>query len=144
VNEIFAAIYRYWVAIMAVAVVVQIGFAGVGAFGALDRAKAGGVDEDGFFEAFTAHAILGTLIVPAGLLLVIFALLGRVGRTRTIWSAGLFGLLVLQLLLGWTGAEVPWVLGLLHPVNALVILAVLGVLAHGVWRGRRAADVTGV
>jgi len=42
-------------------------------------------------------------------------------------------LAVVQVLLAWIGSEAPAV-GILHPINAFVILAVVGLIAHRAWR----------
>jgi Family of unknown function (DUF6220) len=133
-------IYRWWLTLLLAAVVVQIGLAGLGAFSALDKAVAGSVDEDGYYDSFFPHAVLGQLIVLGSLVLVILALAARVGRRRVLQSVGIFALLVAQLMLGWTGQELPAVLGLLHPINALVILAALGILARQEWLLAREAE----
>ena len=133
-------IYRWWLTLMLAAIVVQIGLAGLGAFSALDKAVGGSVDEDGFYDSFIAHAILGQLIVLSSLVLVILALVARVGRRRVLQSLGIFALLVAQLMLGWTGHELPIVLGLLHPLNALAILAWVGILTRQEWLLAREAE----
>jgi hypothetical protein len=129
-------IFRWWVLIMLIAVVVQVGFAGIGAFDVADKATAGTtIDEDSFLDSFTLHAALGTLIVLGGLLLFLLSLAARAGRQRVLHSLGIFVLVFAQMILGWSGAELPEVLGFLHPVNALLILAALGTLLQRVWRG---------
>jgi hypothetical protein len=138
-------IFRYWLWLMALAVIVQIGFSGIGAFGALDEATAGSVDEDMFLDEFTLHAALGTLLVLGGLLTFLLALVARVGRQRVLQALGLFVLLFVQMILGWSGSALPEVLGFLHPINALLILGAIGSLAAREWRGdrmmnRRAAE----
>jgi hypothetical protein len=133
----FRAIHRYWASLMLLAVVVQIGFAGYGAFDAADKVGNGSIDEDTFEDGFGLHAALGTLIVLAGLLLFLISL-GTRNRSRILQSLLVFGLLVAQLILGWTGAELPAVLGFLHPINALIILAVLGRMTAMMWREDRA------
>jgi hypothetical protein len=130
-------IYRWWALILLLAVVVQIGFAGIGAFDALDKATAGSVDEDGFYDSFTLHAILGTLIVLGSLLLFLLALAARVGKRTVLHALGIFVLVVVQMILGWSGQELPEVLGFLHPINALIILGALASLAMREWRGDR-------
>ena len=50
------------------------------------------------------------------------------------------GLLVLQILLAWTGGGVPYVFGGLHPLNAFVILGFLGSITYREWKGVRAAS----
>jgi heme/copper-type cytochrome/quinol oxidase subunit 1 len=133
-----SAVYRFWVSLMTAAVVLQIGFAGYGAFRVahkLDK-KTDTVNQDTFDNAFTPHAALGDLIVLSGLVLLVLALLAR-GRDRIKWSAIAFVLLVAQLLLAWTGATAPYILGALHPINALLILGVLGSITMREWKGGR-------
>ncbi|HEX7254323.1 MAG TPA: DUF6220 domain-containing protein [Gaiellaceae bacterium] len=130
-------IYRWWAMILLVAIVVQIGFAGIGAFDALDKATAGSVDEDGFLDSFDLHAILGTLLVLGTLLLFLLALAARVGKQGVLYSLGIFVLVVVQMILGWTGSELPEILGFLHPINALIILGAIASLAMREWRGDR-------
>jgi hypothetical protein len=126
---------------MTLAVLVQIGFAGYGAFNAADKLGGGSIDEDTFQDGFGAHAALGTLLVLSGLLLLLFSF-GTRSKSRILWSLLAFGLLVGQMILGWTGGELPAVLGFLHPVNAVVILGVLGSLTARMWREDRMMAAT--
>lgn len=132
----FRAIYRFWVSLMAVAVVVQIGFAGYGAFDVAHKAdhKDPRVNDDSFSNSFGPHAGLGTLIVLSGLVLLLLSF-GARGKRRIQMSALAFVLLVAQLLLGWTGASAPYILGALHPINAFVILGLLGSITWREWKG---------
>jgi hypothetical protein len=141
------SIFRWWAVLILAAAVVQVGFAGIGAFDALDKAEAGNLsDDEAFFDSFTLHAALGTLLVLAGLLLFILSLVARAGRQRVLHSLGIFVLLVVQMILGWTGQALPAVLGFLHPVNALLIIAALGTLVQREWMFARtgAADAPAV
>jgi hypothetical protein len=134
-----ASAYRVWAGLMAVAVVVQIGLAGVGAFHAANKVEdkpAESISKDSFDSWFTPHGILGTVLILAALILLIIALVGV--RPRWKVSALILGLFVLQAILAGIGDAAPW-LGWLHPINALVILAVLGRVAFEEWRGRTAA-----
>jgi hypothetical protein len=134
-------IFRWWAAILLVASVVQVGFAGIGAFDALDKATAGNLgDDEAFYDSFTLHAILGSLILLGTLLLFILSLVARVGKQRVLQSLGIFVLMVAQLILGWSGQELPAVLGFLHPVNALVIIALLGTLVQREWMLARGGE----
>ena len=72
-----------------------------------------------------AHIGLGYLVVLSFLVLLILAAIARVGRPRLVWSALLFGLGILQVLLAWFGFEVP-AIGALHPINALLIAGLAG------------------
>jgi uncharacterized membrane protein len=132
----FRTIHRFWASLMTLAVIVQIGFAGYGAFDAADKLGNGAIDEDTFEDGFGLHAALGSILVLGGLLLLLFSF-GTRTRSRILWSLLAFVLLVAQMILGWTGAELPAVLGFLHPVNALIILAVLGSFTGRMWKEDR-------
>jgi len=127
-----SAVYRFWASLMALAVVVQIGLVGVGAFHAAkesDDHKT--ITDDTFGSWFGPHVALGYLLVPAALVLVLLSLVARGGRIK--WSLIALGLFIAQVLLAWLAYGVP-VLGFLHPINALLILGTLGKIAHGEWR----------
>ena len=126
--------FRWWMLLMVAAIVLQIGFAGYGAFDTADKVSNGTVDEQSFEDSFGAHAGFGYLVVLGGLLTFIFALAARVGRPRVLLALGIFGLLILQVLLAWTGGAVPAVFGALHPLNAFVILGATVALAVRMWR----------
>lgn len=129
-----SAIYRFWVSLMTAAVVVQIGFAGYGAFDVAHKADKGTVNSDAFSNSFGPHGVLGTLIVLAGLVLLLLSF-GARGKKRIKMSAAAFVLLVAQLFLGWTGMEAPYILGALHPINAFLILGLLGSITYHEWKG---------
>lgn len=129
------AVYRYLSLLVFVAVVVQVGFAGYGAFAvAHDIDDNGSVDEDMFTDSFGLHMGFGYLVILLGLILLIVAL---ISRHRIKHSAILFGLLVLQFVLALAGYGVA-ALGFLHPVNALVIFGLTGWIAMTEWRSRSA------
>jgi hypothetical protein len=138
------SIFRWWVTLLLIAAVVQVGFAGIGAFDALDKATAGNLgDDDAFYDSFTLHAALGSLMLLGSLLLLILALVARVGKQQVLYSLGIFVLMVAQLILGWSAQELPAVLGFLHPINALVIIAGLGIVAQREWMLARGGEPTG-
>src|SRR5262245_31628011 len=118
---VFRGIYKYFVSIMAVAVVVQIGLAGYGAFDTANKLSDSGttVDQDSFDDSFFAHGVLGTLIVISGLVLLLISFGTRDGR-RMKRAGIILGLLILQFILAGVGTSVP-LLGVLHPINAFVI-----------------------
>src|SRR3954451_15747175 len=87
-----------WVILVAVGA--QFFFAGLGLFGASD---------------LRAHRMTGSLIIPASLILLLLALIGRLGGGRIGMSAALFGLTALQSLL----TRGPSLIAALHPVNAV-------------------------
>jgi hypothetical protein len=107
VSGIFAALS--WVVV--VAVVAQFFFAGLGLFGASD---------------LQAHRTTGSLLIPASLVLLLLALVGRLGIRRIGLSGLLFVLTIVQSLL----VRGPSLVAALHPVNALAILGVSVALAR--------------
>jgi hypothetical membrane protein len=88
----------------------------------------------GVFQAtdYAAHAIVGTLLLLLGLILLVLA---AVAKVKTKPTAALFGLLLLQMLLVeiGRGLSAP-VISALHPVNAVLVLGA----AHFVARACRA------
>jgi hypothetical protein len=137
----FRAIYRVWVTILTAAVVLQIFFAGAGAFDTADKVSSGVgiVDEDSFEDSFGAHIGLGYLIFLGTLVLLLISF-GTRDRKRIYRSLGVVGLLVLQILLAWTGGAVPYVFGGLHPLNAFVILGFLGSITYREWKAAKAVE----
>ena len=131
------AVYRYWATIVYLLIIVQIGLAGYGAFFVAKEVEGATIDEDKFFEGWDLHAGVGYLVILAGLVLLILAFAARPGRRYVKWSAILFGLLILQLLLAWFGFEVP-IIGAFHPINALALAGISGWIAWELWKGRSA------
>jgi uncharacterized membrane protein YhaH (DUF805 family) len=130
-------VFRYWLWILLALVVLQIAFAGYGAFDAADKSTEGALDEDAFDDSFGLHAGVGYLVLLGGLLTFLLALAARAGRPIVLHSLGIFGLVILQVLLAWFGESVPAVFGALHPINAVVILGAVGSLAAREWRSTR-------
>jgi heme A synthase len=135
----FRAIYKYWVTIVTAAVVVQIFFAGYGAFDTADKISKEGstVNEKSFENSFGVHIGLGYLIFLGTLVLLLISF-GTRDRRRILRSLALVGLLVVQILLAWTGASAPYVFGGLHPLNAFIILGFALSLTYREWKGERA------
>ena len=126
------AAFKYLVGLFFVGVVAQIGLAGVGAFHTVSKNDDGPLAQDKAGDWFGAHAAVGYLLVLVSLLILIIALAARDGRLRR--GAGLlFGLMIVQVLLAWLGGGV-WALGFLHPINALAIFGLSGMLAAAEWR----------
>ena len=134
--------FKYLTSLLFLAIVVQVGFAGYGAFHALDKAdKDGSVSKKTLENGFDPHGIVGTLILLVMLLLLIAAAASRVGPLYVKWAAGLFGLGILQMLFAYLGTKSAPVGGFLHGVNALAIYAGTAVLAHRAWTQRPADTV---
>jgi hypothetical protein len=126
--------------ILFAAIVVQVGLSGYGAFYAANKLEDEGstIDEDVFFEGFGAHAIVGYLVLIGALVLLVLGIAAGLGKWRLGRHGLLFGLLILQVLLAWFGFEVP-AIGFLHPVNALLIVAISGMISWDEMRARRGA-----
>ncbi len=132
------AIYRIWATFLFLLVIVQVGLSGYGAFYAANKLEDEGstIDEDVFFDGFEAHALVGYLVLLAGLIFLVIGVVAGVGRWRLGRHGVLFGLLILQVLLAWIGFGVP-AIGFLHPVNALLIFGLLGWICSNEWRMSR-------
>src|SRR5262245_16751421 len=137
----FQGIYRVWVTILTAAVVLQIFFAGYGAFDTADKVSSEGgvVDENSFEDSFGLHIDLGYLIF-LGTLVLLLVSFGTRDRRRIYRSLGVVGLLVLQILLAWTGSGAPYIFGGLHPLNAFVILGFLGSITYREWKAAKAVE----
>jgi len=135
----FRTIYRFWAAILTLAVALQIFFAGYGAFDTADKLSSTGstVNEKSFEDSFGPHIGFGYLIF-LGTLVFLLISFGTRDRKRIFRALGVVGLLVVQILLAWTGANAPYVMGGLHPINAFIILGFLGSITYREWRGERA------
>ena len=130
-----SAVYKYLAGILFLAILVQIGFAGYGAFSVAGDVDGGTVNEERFEDVFGLHAGFGYLVVLIGLILLVVSLIGRIRIKHTLI---LVGLLILQVLLAWFGFEVPWI-GFFHPINAMVIAGFLGFIVSTEFRGRAPA-----
>jgi heme A synthase len=126
--------FRWWMVLMVALVVLQIAFAGYGAFDTADKVANGTVDEQSFEDSFGLHIGFGYLVILGGLLTFIFALASRVGRPRVLHALGIAVLLIVQLLLAWTGSAVPVIFGALHPLNAFLVLGAVVALTVRMWR----------
>jgi hypothetical protein len=80
-------------------------------------------------DGVEVHRTLGNLLMLLGLVVLILAAVGR--REALQASAVLFGLLILQQVLGITGRELAGVLGALHTVNGLLVLGAAMLAAAG-------------
>ena len=128
-------VYRVWAAIVTAAVLLQIGFAGYGAFYVANKVDDAPINDDTFMDGWGLHSGFGYLVILLGLVFVLVALAARVGRPRVLRTLGLFGLMILQMLLAWFGFEFPFI-GVFHPINAFLILGLSASLTYEAWRGR--------
>lgn len=110
-RKVVARVHRGLAWVILTAVITQFFLAGLGIFGA---------------AGFGAHMMTGNLIGVASLILVILALVGRLGGATIGRSALLLVLTIVQSLLP-RGRSL---IAALHPVNALAILFVALLLAR--------------
>jgi hypothetical protein len=127
------SVYRYWSWLIFATVVLQIGFAGYGAFYVAHKVDKGTVNQDKFDDGWGLHAGFGYLVVLLILIGFFIALAAGIRGRRLGRAGALFGLGILQILLAWFGFEVP-VIGFFHPVNALLIFGLSGSIAWSEWR----------
>ena len=132
------AIYRFWASLLFLAIVVQIGSAGYGAFNAADKADPGPLTDKQFGDGFGVHNGLGYVIFLASIILLLLALAARLGRRRVLLALVVPILVLVQIVLAWAG-ESSAAIGVLHPINAFVIAGLVGSLAFGEWMGGRRA-----
>lgn len=137
------AIYKYWAALIFVGVIAQVGAAGYGAFTASHDLEDKGdvMTHHAFDNAWNAHGIIGTVVIAAMIILLVLGLIGRIGRPAIWWPLALAVAGVIQMFLAGLGTSVPG-LGFLHPINALFLFALSGLIAHRAWRGTATATAT--
>jgi len=128
-----AWIYRILITIFAAAVVVQFFLAGLGIFGAIPE-EDGSTTADRWEDKIDPHAALGHFLQMGSILLLLLILIAWTGPRSIGATLALAVLLILQIILAAVGEDTPAV-GALHPVNAIVILALSWFLAWRAWRG---------
>jgi hypothetical protein len=133
------ATYVWLTRLIALGVVLQAAFIAFGTFDILNAADDGkAYTEDSDYNAGQAlHSIFGTGVIPLlALVLLIISFFARIpGGVK--WAAGVFGLVVLQILLAFLSFPAP-VVGILHGINAFALAGLAGVA------GRRAAAAPAV
>ena len=134
VRRVARSILRYFVPLYGLLLIVQVFLAGEGIFGARD-----GDQTIENAKSLDLHRGLGFfLTMPGALLLLIVALLAWLPdkRQRTV-SIILPFLLFVQMILAGLGR---WVAAF-HPLNAFLMLGLLGYLTMALWRHEAVADV---
>jgi hypothetical protein len=124
------ALWRFLIAVYALATVVQVFLAGFGIFRADDEGQ-----NKKFSTAFNAHGALGFFLQVGALLLLILALIAWRDKRTVGLSALLFVMLIVQGILAGLGEDHPLVGGL-HPVNGFLIVGFSWMLAMRAWGGR--------
>lgn len=114
------------------AVVVQAAAIAFAFGGMLNLVSEGGVVDKALLEAFQAggvgelgfliHGLVGGVVIPLlALALLVVSFLVR-ARGARLWAAIVFGLVALQVTLGFSITDMPY-LGLIHGANALAVVA---------------------
>jgi hypothetical protein len=141
--KVFATIYRFWITLLWLAVVAQIAGAAYGAFytaqklgdqNGPDSSKT--ISEKTFDHGFGFHTAFGYLIFLGAVLLLVFALAGRLGKRRVLWALAVPVAVAVQIVLAWISEAVHGV-GPLHGINALVVFSLTGYLTGQAWRAHR-------
>jgi lipopolysaccharide export LptBFGC system permease protein LptF len=131
-------IYRYWAVVVFVAVLTQVGAAGYGAFYVAKRVDDTGetLTHEQFENGWDFHSAFGYVVVIGILVLLVLALASRMPRPH-IWAPVALAVAgILQIVWAEVGRSVNG-LGFLHPINALFIFALAGLIAHRTWRTTR-------
>jgi hypothetical protein len=94
-------------------------------------------------KSLDAHRALGEILsLPGSILMLILALLAWPTPRRLLWLWILLAVLAfVQPFLAGVGYN-HWVVGMLHPVNALLLLGLSGRLAHYAWTTGKKATTT--
>ena len=132
--QVLRTIHRFWLTLLSLAIVVQIGAAGYGAFYAADKSDPGPLTTKQFDHGFSFHSGLGYFIFLGGVVLLLLALAARLGKRPVLMNLAVPVLLIVQILLAWGGAGTP-AIGVLHPINAFLILGLVGSLTYRAWHG---------
>ena len=134
-------VYWVWSMVVLVMVVLQIAFAGYGAFYATHKLEDEGssITDKTFEDGFGLHIGFGYLVWLAALVLLVLGVVAGVGRWRLGKHGVLAVLLTLQILLAWFGGSVP-AIGAFHPLNAFVILALSLSIVWDGWQARKAGS----
>ena len=116
--------------LIAAGVVIQAAVIAWSTFTILNVAGDGAaLTEDNAPVGFLVHSAVGQLVIPLLVLtLLVIALIGRAGIK---WAAWLLVAVLVQLILGYSSFELPG-LGLLHGINAFVILGLAEMGARSV------------
>jgi hypothetical protein len=147
--QVFRTIYRYWAALLFLAVIVQIGAAAYGGFYASEKLsdqtgsdETKSITEKVFDHGFGFHVGFGYIIFLGALVLLLLALAARLGKRRVLFALAVPVAVAVQIVLAWASESVSGI-GFLHGINALVIFGLTGSLVGQAWWGtRRPASTT--
>jgi len=128
-------LYKWWAGLLLVAVILQVGLAGYGAFYVAHKVDGDGktIDTNGFEDGFGIHMGFGYIVWLLGIVFLVIGVIAGIGRWRLGRHGLLALLLTLQVIIAWIGSGVP-AIGFFHPVNALLIFTILLWVVHDTWR----------
>jgi hypothetical protein len=136
VTNALQAVYRFWAALLFLAVLVQIGAAGYGAFYSASKINDQKViGEDAFDHGWSFHTGFGYAVFLGAVVLFLLALAARIGKRGVLFALAAPVLVAVQIILAWAGEDAPAV-GIFHPINALVIAGLTGSITVYAWRRR--------
>lgn len=138
-------VYRALAFLVSLGVLVQAGSIAYGWFQVINEVEAGTLTTLGEEMRNAGHVVHGTngmMVIPIiALLLLIVSFFARIpGGVK--WAAIVFGLVVLQVVLAFVAFGLP-IVGALHGINALAILAASGYAGGRVRRSGTAGARTG-
>jgi hypothetical protein len=138
--RVLGAIYKYLATLIFVGVLVQVGFAGYGAFftSAALEDKGNSLGHEAFDHAWRFHTGFGYVVVYATVLLFLIGLVARIGRPRIWFALALAVAGIVQLILAYLGEDHPKA-GFLHPLNAFVIFGLALGITLRAWSPQRPA-----
>ena len=147
--KVLRSIYRYWITLVWLAVVAQIAAGAYGGFYAAEKLgdqkgsdETKRINEEVFDHGFGFHTGFGYLIFLAAVVLLLLALVARLGKRRILFALAVPVTVTLQIVLAWISEDVHGV-GILHGINALVVFGLTGYLTGEEWRAHRVAAVAG-
>src|SRR5207247_11451092 len=86
-----------------------------------------------------AHSFMGLVLLVLSLLLPLVGLLAQVPGRMKVWGFLLFVLVIIQMVLGSIGGNLP-LLAALHTANAMVLFGLSLFLVFRIWQVMRAND----
>jgi uncharacterized protein DUF6220 len=125
-------IHRYLLSIFTLGVIVQFFLAGLGVFKVTE-----GASGNRFDHVFAPHRALGNTLFVVAVVVLVVAVAARLSRPRLVLSVALPVLVFLQSVLANNGPS--WFRAI-HPVNAVLILALAGSFTGTLWREYRTAS----
>lgn len=129
------AVHRWLLTLLLVAVAVQFFLAGLGAFKAQHGTERGTIGDSQFADYFSPHRGFANVLAIIAVLVLLAALVGRMGRRWILVSLSLPILIELQYLFASNGPS--WFRAI-HVVNAFVIAGITGAHTVIAWREAKA------